>query len=188
MTVTEEATVAHSRSPFREYVGAAIGGTLLAVLALAGVTGYPWIALASFTAAGVVIALVDIRTRRLPNRYTGPYALAGALQAAAVSIVAADPWILIVSIAAAATVFLAYALMGMAGWFGFGDAKFAGAVALFASVFAGWFAIYLVPLAVLLSAGERLARIAAGRGRTAHAHGPAIAAAALVVTAAGILT
>ena len=33
-----------------------------------------------------------------------------------------------------------------------------------------------------------LARIAAGRGRTAHAHGPAIAAAALVVTAAGILT
>lgn len=89
MTVTEEATVAHSRSPFREYVGAAIGGTLLAVLALAGVTGYPWIALASFTAAGVVIALVDIRTRRLPNRYTGPYALAGALQAAAVSIVAA---------------------------------------------------------------------------------------------------
>ncbi|WP_234058066.1 prepilin peptidase [Microbacterium sp. NFH-22A-Y] len=188
MTVTEEATVAHSRSPFREYVGATIGGTLLAVLALASVPGYPWIALAGFTAAGAAIAVVDVRTRRLPNRHTGPYALAGALQAAAVSIATADLWILVVAVATAATVFLAYALMGMAGWFGFGDAKFAGAVALFASVFAGWFAIYLVPLAVLLSAGERLARIAAGRGRTAHAHGPAIAAAALIVTAVGILT
>lgn len=187
MTATEEATVAHARSSFREYVGATVGGTLLAVLALAGIPGYPWIALASFTVAGAVIAVVDVRTRRLPNRYTGPYALAGALQAAAVSIATADPWIFIVSIAAAAAVFLAYAFMGMAGWFGFGDAKFAGAVALFASVFAGWFAIYLIPLAVLLSAGERLARMAAGRGRTAHAHGPAIAAAALIVTVAGIL-
>lgn len=187
MTVTEEATVAHSRSPFREYAGATVGGTLLAALALTGVPGYPLIALSCFTAAGAAIAVVDVRTRRLPNRYTGPYALAGALQASAVTIAAADPWILVMAVATAAAVFLAYAMMGMAGWFGFGDAKFAGAAALFASVFAGWFAIYLVPLAVLLSAGERLARMAAGRGRTAHAHGPAIAAAAMIVTAAGIL-
>ncbi len=188
MTATEAATVAHSRRPFREYATAGTGGVLLAALALAGVPGYPWIAIFCFTAAGVAIAAVDARTRRLPNRYTGPYALAGLLQAIAVSIMAADPWILVVSVAAAAAVFLAYAMMGMAGWFGFGDAKFAGAAALFAGVLAGWFAIYLVPLAVLVSAGERLGRMTTGRGRTAHAHGPAIVTAALIVTAAGILT
>lgn len=55
-------------------------------------------------------------------------------------------------------------------------------------MFAGWFAIYLVPLAVLISAAERAVRMAAGRGRTAHAHGPAIAAAALIVTVVGIIT
>lgn len=187
MTVIEERTDARARSPLREYVVAAVAGAFLAGLALAGIPGYPWIALACFTAASSAIAGVDVRTKRLPNRYTGPYALAGALQAAAVSISTADPWILVIAVAAAAMVFLAYAMMGMAGWFGFGDAKFAGAVTLFAGVFSGWFAIYLVPLAVLLSAGERLVRIAAGRGRAAHAHGPAIAAAALIVAAVGIL-
>lgn len=187
MIVTEEATVTHSRGTSREYVGAVVGGALLAALALSGVPGYAWIALACFTAAGAAIAAVDARTRRLPNRFTGPYALAALLQAIAVSIAAEDSWILVVSAAAAAVVFLGYALMGMAGWFGFGDAKFAGAAALIAGVFAGWFTIYLVPLAVLLSAGERLVRMAAGRGRTAHAHGPAIAAAALIVTVTGIL-
>lgn len=186
MTVTEEMPATRSRSPIREYAAAAGCGAILAALALAGVPGYSWIALTCFTAAGAAIASVDVRTRRLPNRYTGPYALAALIQAIAVSIRAADAWIFVVAVTAAAVVFLAYVAMGMAGWFGFGDAKFAAATTLFAGIFAGWFAIYLVPLAVLLSAAERAVRMAAGRGRTAHAHGPAIAAAALIVAAVGI--
>ncbi|WP_242085736.1 prepilin peptidase [Microbacterium lacticum] len=188
MTVIERATPAYSRSPIREYAGAFIGGALLAASGLGAVPGYPWIALACFTAASTVIAVIDARTRRLPNRHTGPYAVAALLQAIAVSIATADPWIFAMAAIAAAVVFVTYAAMGMAGWFGFGDAKFAAAAALFAGVFAGWFAIYLVPLAVLISAAERAVRMAAGRGRTAHAHGPAIAAAALIVTVVGIIT
>lgn len=180
-------TTARRTAALVEYGIAAAVGALLATAALIPVPGYSWIALACFAAAAVAIAVVDVRTNLLPNRYTGPLALAAALQATAVATQRLDPWVAVVAAAAAAVVFLAYTAMGMAGWFGFGDTKFAGALALLAGTFAGWLAIYLVPLAVLISAAERAVRMTAGRSRKAHAHGPAIAIAAIAIAIAGIM-
>jgi len=162
-------------------------GILLAAVDLTSTPGYPWIALAVFTAAAVAIAVVDVRTKLLPNRYTGPLALAAALQVIAVSISTHNAGIALQAVPAAAIVLVAYTIMAMIGWFGFGDAKFAGALTLFTAIWAGWLAIYLIPIAVLISGGERAVRMLSGRGRSAHAHGPSIAAAGTLLAFASII-
>lgn len=170
------------------YAAAVIGGLLLASVAYLNVQIYAWVALVGFALAAAMIAGVDVRTRLLPNRFTGPLAVAAGLQVAVMSAQQMDPWIAVGAVVAAGVVFAAYVGMGMAGWFGFGDAKFAAALALFAGIFAGWFAIYAVPLAVLISGAERAVRMARGEDRRAHAHGPAIAIAGIAVTLIGIVT
>lgn len=170
------------------YIAAVAGGTLLAAIALLGVPGYPWLALACFTAAAAAIAAVDVRTKLLPNRYTGPLAIAAGMQVAAVTIHERDLWVAAGALIAATIVFAAYVAMGMVGWFGFGDAKFAAALTLFAGIFAGWLAIYIIPLAVLISGAERALRMLRSAGVRSHAHGPAIAIAGTVIAAIGILT
>lgn len=187
MTVVEAAPSTQGRA-VGVYLAAIAGGLILASIAYLNVQIYTWVSLACFGAAAATIAAVDVRTRLLPNRFTGPLAVAAAVQVTAMSVQQMDLWIAIGAVIAAAVVFAAYVAMGMVGWFGFGDAKFAAALALFAGIFAGWFAIYAVPLAVLLSGAERAIRIARGGDRRAHAHGPAIAIAAIAVTAIGIVT
>lgn len=186
--IVVEATPSTRRRGGSIYVAAIIGGLILAAIAYLNVQIYAWVALACFAAAAAAIAAIDVRTRLLPNRFTGPLAVAAAVQVCAMSLQQMDLWIALGAAVAAAVVFAAYVAMGMVGWFGFGDAKFAAALALFAGIFAGWFAIYAVPLAVLLSGAERAIRIARGGDRRAHAHGPAIAIAAIAVGAIGIVT
>ena len=170
------------------YAAAVVGGILLASIAYLNVQVYAWVALVCFAVAAAAIAGVDVRTRLLPNRFTGPLAVASGLQVAVLSVQQMDPWIAASAVVASGIVFAVYVAMGMAGWFGFGDAKFAAALALFAGIFAGWFAIYAVPLAVLISGLERAIRMARGGDRRAHAHGPAIAIAGIAVALVGILT
>lgn len=187
MTVMESAPGTRRRNSSM-YAIAGVSGAVLASVAFLNVQVYAWVALACFTVAAAAIAAVDVRTQLLPNRFTGPLAAAAGVQIAAVGVQQMDQWIPLGAVVAAAVVFAAYVAMGMAGWFGFGDAKFAAALALFAGIFAGWFAIYAVPLAVLISGAERAVRIARGGDRRAHAHGPAIAIAAIAVAAVGIIT
>lgn len=186
--MTVSAPIAATRSNVATvYIAATAGGAVLAAVALLGVPGYPWLALACFGAAAAAIAVIDVRTKLLPNRYTGPLAIAAGMQAAAVTVHDRDLWIAGGALVAATIVFAAYVAMGMVGWFGFGDAKFAAGLALFAGIFAGWLAIYLVPLAVLLSGLERALRMLRGTNTRSHAHGPAIAIAGTAIAAIGIL-
>ena len=102
-------------------------------------------------------------------------AAAGLVQAAAVAVASNDAIRLLDSVGAAAAVGAAYVLLGVIVWFGFGDAKFAGALAVSVAIYAGLAAIYIMPLAIVFTAIWRLLfRTARGIGGL-HAHGPAIA-------------
>ena len=164
---------------------AAAGSSAVAVLLCAVITtaAYAWALTALLAAAAAAMAVVDARTDRLPNRYVAALAAAGLVQAAAVTIASHDPTRLLDSMGAAAAVSAAYVLLGLIGWFGFGDAKFAGALAGTVAIYAGLAAIYMVPLAIVFTAIWRISSRAVGSIGGRHAHGPAIALAAIGVMA-----
>ena len=168
---------------------AAAGSSAVAVLLFAVITtaAYAWALTAFLAAAATAIAVVDARTYRLPNRYVTALAAAGLVQAAAVAVASHDSIRLLDSLGAAAAVGAAYVLLGLVGWFGFGDAKFAGALAVTVAIYAGLAAMYVVPLALLFAAlGMLLCRVL-GRVTRTRAHGPAIALAAISVMFAAVL-
>ena len=168
---------------------AAAGSSAVAVPLFAVITtaAYAWALTAFLAVAAAAIAVVDARTYRLPNRYVAALAAAGLVQAAAVAVASHDAIRLLDSLGAAAAVGAAYVLLGLVGWFGFGDAKFAGALALTAAIYAGLAAIYIVPLAILFAASWRLICHAFGEGRGRHAHGSAIVISAVCLMAAAVL-
>lgn len=169
----------------------AIAAAASAVLVLAGPQlvswrGYLWVLLLVVAAAAVYGAVVDVRTMRLPNALTGPLVAAGAVQVAGsllyVSVATVGPLL-----AAAAVVFVVYALMAAAGWCGFGDAKFAGALALFVGLYVGLLAIYLIPVAIILGSVHMLVAKAMSREPVSRVpQGPAIAAASLIIIVLGL--
>lgn len=170
-------------------VAIAVAGSLV-IAALHPALGsdvHRWVLLAATAAAAVWFAVIDLRTFTLPNRLVGPLAAAAAAQLIAITVITGAVTPSANTIAAAAIVFLGYALIGMAGWMGFGDAKFAGALTLIVGLYAGLLAAYVLPLAMLIGAAQR-----ALRGRLKphdrYAHGPDIAAAViLIMLADGIL-
>jgi leader peptidase (prepilin peptidase)/N-methyltransferase len=168
---------------------AAGGSSAVAVLLFVVITtaAYAWALTALLAAAAAAIAVVDARTHRLPNRYVAALAAAGLVQAAAVAVASHDTIRLLDSLGAAAAVGAAYTLLGLIGWFGFGDAKFAGALAATVAIYAGLAAIYIVPLAILFAAIWMLLCRALGRVPRTRAHGPAIALAAIGVLVAAVL-
>ena len=164
---------------------AALGSGAVAVLLFAVITtaAYAWALTAFLAAAAAAIAVVDARTYRLPNRYVAALAASGLVQAVAVAVAYHDSTRLLDSMGAAAAVGAAYVLLGLVGWFGFGDAKFAGALTFTVAIYAGLAAMYIVPLAILFSAIWRISSRAVGSIGGRHAHGPAIALAAIGVMA-----
>ena len=168
---------------------AAAGSSAVAVLLFAVITtaAYAWALTAFLAAAAAAIAVVDARTYRLPNRYVAALAAAGLVQSVAVAVASNDAIRLLASLVAAAAVGSAYVLLGLVGWFGFGDAKFAGALALTVAIYAGLAAMYIVPLAILFAALWTLLSRALGRDARTRAHGPAIALAAISVMTAAVL-
>jgi len=168
---------------------AAAGSSAVAVLLFAVVTtaAYAWALIAFLAVAAAAMAVVDARTYRLPNRYVAALAAAGLVQSVAVAVASHDAIRLLDSLVAAAAVGAAYVLLGLVGWFGFGDAKFAGALALTVAIYAGLAAIYILPLAILFAALWTLLSRALGRDARTRAHGPAIALAAISVMTAAVL-
>ena len=168
---------------------AAAGSSAVAVLLFAVITtaAYAWALTAFLAAAAAAMAIVDARTYRLPNRYVAALAAAGLVQAVAVAVATHDAIGLLDSLGAAAAVSAAYVILGLVGWFGFGDAKFAGALALTVAIFAGLAAMYIVPLAIVLTAIWRLLFRTVGSIGGRHAHGPAIALSAIGVMVAALL-
>ena len=170
----------------RPLITSAAAGGASALLALAAhsvldTSGYSWLLTVLLAAAAAVPVAIDIRTRKLPNRWVAPIAVAGAIQAIAVAYASADVWRVLWPLIAAAIVFAFYVALGLAGMFGLGDAKFAAALTITVAIYAGPFALYLIPIAMVLGAVYRLGVQVVGRSSGPRAHGPAIAIAGVSV-------
>ncbi|PZE53747.1 hypothetical protein DEJ04_17530 [Curtobacterium sp. MCLR17_044] len=163
---------------------AAAGGSALLAIALHPVLGtaaYAWVLTALLTAGAIAPVTIDLRVRKLPNRWVAPIAAAGAVQAFAIAYATADPWRVFWPVIVGSIVAAFYIALGLAGMFGLGDAKFAAALSITAAIYAGPLALYLIPIAILLGGLWRAVLAAAGHGKRPRAHGPAIAIAALVI-------
>lgn len=162
---------------------AAAGSALLAIVAhsVLGTAVYAWALTGLLTAAAIPPVTIDLRVRKLPNRWVAPIAAAGIVQAFAIAYATADPWRVFWPLIVAGIVAAFYIALGLAGMFGLGDAKFAAALSITVAIYAGLLALYLIPIAVLLGGLWRAVLTAAGRGKRPRAHGPAIALAALVI-------
>lgn len=158
MTSTQPRQTALSRvSPLWLTVGAAGAGFALsaALTALLPLSSRPpvapWGALAVFLAGGIPLALLDLRTHRLPNR--GVFPLAGALAGywCAVAVVTGQ-WQLLLQATGSAIAITAIALLiGMIGTLAGGDIKLMLAIGLLT----GWVS-WMLPL-YALAAGYLLA-------------------------------
>jgi leader peptidase (prepilin peptidase)/N-methyltransferase len=163
-------------------LGAAASCTLaLAAWSILTTDTYVWILGGLVALAGFPVAVIDVRTHKLPNRYVAPIAAAGFIQAAAIAFASTDLFRLIVPMACAAAVFSAYTAMGMAGWFGFGDAKFAAALTLTVAITSGITSVLIVSIAVLIGGIQRVLDTILGHRHQVHAHGPALVLAAIVI-------
>lgn len=170
----------------RPLITSVVAGGASALMALAAHSvldsnGYSWLLTVLLAAAAATPVTIDIRIRKLPNRWVAPIAVAGAVQAFAVAIATADMWRVLWPLIAAAIVFAFYLALGLAGMFGLGDAKFAAALTITVALFAGPFALYLIPIAMVIGALYRLGLQVFGRSSGPRAHGPAIAIAAMSV-------
>lgn len=135
------------------------------------------------------IGINDHRTSLLRNRWTGPFALAGLIQVI-VSSVGLQSWLEIAAaclLGAVVTTSLYFAL-GLLGWVGFGDVKFAAGLGLFVAIPTGWAGLYLLPIALAISSLLHLFRwLRRMPERPRSRHGLALATAlAVLMTAAFI--
>ncbi|WP_416264873.1 prepilin peptidase (plasmid) [Curtobacterium flaccumfaciens pv. flaccumfaciens] len=171
-------------------IAAAAGSALLALAAhpIAGTAAYAWLLTALLAGAAAAPITIDLRSRKLPNRWVAPIASGAAVQTISIAYATADPWRVLWPAITAAVVFGIYVALGLglAGMFGFGDAKFAAAMTIIPAIYAGPLALYVVPIAVLLAGLWRAVLTAAGHGKRPRAHGPAIAIATLVILATTI--
>jgi len=158
-----------------------------AVLTAPATTWYPWVLTAATACGALFPAVIDARTHTLPNRYTGPLALAAAIQVVAFTIRSADPWQLLWAALAAVVTFLLFSLLAIRDYVGFGDVKYAAALALLATILAGLAAVYLMPVAVLLGAAGRGIRYLLGHRTHKQALGPYILAATVLLMVYGVL-
>ncbi|GAB3033880.1 hypothetical protein GCM10027052_09190 [Parafrigoribacterium mesophilum] len=170
-------------------IAAAASCTLaLAAWSILTTDTYAWILGGLVALAGIPVAMVDVQTHKLPNRYVAPIAAVGLIQAAAIAFASTDLMRLIVPMTCGVVVFSAYAAMGMAGWFGFGDAKFASALTITVAIGSGYASVFVVAVAVLIGSVQRVLRVVVGHQNPVQAHGPALITAALIILVATLTT
>jgi len=147
---------------------------------------YGWIVFAVTAVWSTVLAVVDERTSRLPNWGTVGLGVFGAVQVGVIasSLQAFEP--VTTALWAGGLAGAVYGFMASVGWCGFGDAKFAAALALTVAPFAGFLAVYIVPLAFVVSAVRILFR-RIRRLPDKHPHGASIAVAGVAVLAVALL-
>lgn len=92
-----------------------------------------------FAVIGLVLSLIDLRSRRLPNRIVLPSYFIVFLIGGIGGALSGDPFSLLRSLLAALFMFATYLLIAFfsQGGMGFGDVKFAGVIGLFLG-FLGW--------------------------------------------------
>lgn len=160
---------------------------LLTGALLAGVGGrFGWraevVAYAVLGAAGVVLAAVDVRARRLPDALVLPTYGTGLLCFGAIAIGHGDGADLLRAVVAGAAVFAVFLAATLAGGIGFGDTKLLGSLALHLG-WLGWTALARGLLAgLVLGAAQAAVLLVAGRAgwRSHLPFGPALLAGAYV--------
>jgi len=165
------------------------GSAVLAVAALLthAAGWYPWALIAATAVGAGAPAVVDARTRTLPNRLVGSFTAAAGLQVLAVAAARASWAVLAWGLVAAAVAAALYLLMGLAGWVAYGDLKFAPGLALAVAAAAGGAAIWLTPIAIVFTGAWLVIARARGDKNHVQPHGPAMAAAAIALMVAGTL-
>ena len=140
------------------------GAVVLGVLALRVHPPLVLGAACSLAAAGIVFAVVDARTHRLPDRVVVPTLVVVAVLLATAGVAEHRPAQLATAVVGGAATFTFYVLLGLAtGGLGFGDAKL-GAVCGLVLGWYGWEAVlWGTTLVFLLAALYLLGRLARGR-------------------------
>jgi leader peptidase (prepilin peptidase)/N-methyltransferase len=140
---------------------------------------------AGFLAGSGALAVIDARTKRLPNRIVFPLYALGLVGLALASAVGHEWPRLVVAVVSAALLYGIFWLFWFFGPMGFGDVKLAGLLGLFL----GWVGIAAVGTGVLLgmlaAAFTALALVAARRAtlKTELAYGPYLIAGSWVALA-----
>jgi leader peptidase (prepilin peptidase) / N-methyltransferase len=148
-------------------------------------------AYAAFAVQSVVLAIIDARTHRLPDRWVLPgYAVTGVLLTAS-ALAAGTPLRLIPTAGGALALFAFYLLLRMlpAGAMGGGDVKLAGVAGAYLG-FLGWESVLLGALAGFVLGGAYAVVLLATRRasrRTAVAFGPFLLAGAWFAILAAVL-
>jgi leader peptidase (prepilin peptidase)/N-methyltransferase len=162
---------------------AAVSATLAAVLLSLDLTPvYVATSAAVIVALAIAAAVVDARSRRLPNALVAPMGVLALVQAVALSLERGNPSILGAAVIAAVVLGILYAAMAFAGWVGVGDVKFIFVLGLFIGTFVGSAAIAIAPLAILLASAHRGFAAVLNRETSRRLpHGPTILIAAVAV-------
>lgn len=138
---------------------------------------------ATIVALAIAAAVVDARSRRLPNALIAPIGALALVQAVTLSLERGNPSTLGAAVIAAVVLGILYAAMAFAGWIGVGDVKFIFVLGLFIGTFVGSAAIAIAPLAILLASAHRGLAALLGRETSQRLpHGPTILIAAAAVT------
>jgi leader peptidase (prepilin peptidase)/N-methyltransferase len=168
------------------FTTAVLGALLAAAAPTLGSTVYGWAAIAITAVFSARLAIVDERTHLLPNRVTGALGAFGAIQAVSISVWQKDAEPLVIAAVTAGILAAVYAVLALTGSTGFGDIKFAGALALAIAPYAGLLTLYLFPIACIISAVRIMTRRVLGRDAK-HPHGPSLAIAGIVLLIGSML-
>lgn len=179
--------LANNRVVWSAVVTASLALATIALLA-PGSELYRWgIAVAVIAGAGS-IALYDVQTMTIPNRFVLPLFIAAGAQVVIAASVELRPAVIADAVLAGGVAFSVYVVFGLAGWVGFGDAKLAAALSMAASITTGMAAPLIVPGALLLGGLSRLRLRGVQKSHHRHPHAPALVGATtcLLVLAAAL--
>jgi leader peptidase (prepilin peptidase)/N-methyltransferase len=136
-----------------------------------------------FILTGVVLAVIDARTHRLPRRLVGLTLAVAIVLAVVIAAWVPDPGLVVRAFLASGTLVLVYLALHLGGGMGMGDVTYASVVGLYLGSI-GWTTVWWGTLAAFLIASVWAAGCQVASGidrRRGHAFGPAMVLGAVLV-------